>query len=122
MPSPSLRTRFCINGSTETPHPHDVRHVPRPIVGYTLGGDPVVQGYAGQEWFYQVLDQFRMSRLLALYDPAAARVQLTFHDPLTDSWVDCWARMEEPAIGSRFTKIYRDVRVKFTRLADSPEA
>jgi hypothetical protein len=121
MPSPSLLQQFSINQQPLTPQPHDVRHVPRPVAGYSLAGDPIVQGYAGMEWAYTVLDQLRMSRLMQLYDPAASRVRISWHDPLTGTWVECWARMEEPMIGSRMAKIYRDIRVRFTRLADSPE-
>jgi hypothetical protein len=121
MPTPSSRQAFAINGDTSIRAPHDLVHRPPAIVGRTLSGQPVRQGFASQTWVWHVLTMDETARLLAHYDPAAPLVQITYIDS-TGRWVDAYARMQEPTIAQRQGPINYNVQVVFERLADQQDA
>jgi hypothetical protein len=99
-----------------TPQPNNVQHQERPVLDYTLRGSPRYAGFASQVWQWAVLAQAEMGDLWALYHADAPHVQITYHDPLTGGYVTRWAMMHEPRIGQRFTLIYQQVSVLFTRI------
>lgn len=113
---------WAIKNDTSIPAPHNVIHHPRQQVGTTLAGAPVIQGFAAQTWQWHVLDQAKMAALLALYDPAAPQVEITFRTRVTNTYVAKWPMMGEPTIGERFPRIYRNVSIRFTRIADTADA
>lgn len=108
--------KFKIGLSEATPQPHDLRRVNRPVVGLTLAGEPVVQGYLGLEVLYRVLTYEKMATLRGFYSTLNPNTFVTFDDPLTGVSRDYKAVMHEPEIGGRENTLYRNVRLVFSRL------
>ena len=110
--------RFLIDSNETTPQPNDMRHPTVPVIGLTLAGSPVRQGYPGLEVTYDLLSYEKMRALLALYDPIDPRVTVTFDEPQSGQSVRYDAVMLEPEIGRRATLFYLNVTVRFIRLTN----
>ena len=108
---------FMINSDAATPQPQDMRHPTRPIVGYTLAGKPVLQGYDGLEVTYELLSYDQMTKLQELYNALAPDVTITFPDPTGGgNPITRNAMMAPPQIGGRTTLYFTSVVVTFTHL------
>jgi hypothetical protein len=110
--------RFLIDSDEATPQPNDMRHPGMPIVGTTLAGAPVHQGFPGLEVSYQVLSYEKIKKLFDLYDPTSPGVTVTFDEPRTGARARYDAVMHEPEVGGRTTLLYLNVVVRFTHLAN----
>lgn len=109
-----------IDSDADTPQPQDMRNVPAPIIGYTLSGKPIKQGFDSLEIVYQILTYAKMAKLQSLYDPADPLVSVTFDDPVSGTaQTYTKAYMEPPQIGGRTTMYYMNVVVKFTHVTSS---
>ena len=101
------------------PQPRSMRYTPRPLVGLTLSGLPVHQGYPALECTFNVLTLAEMKVLYDCWDPNDPSVEITFDDPYDATSSTYYAVMHEPSFGSRAPMHFLGVSVRFTRLVSS---
>lgn len=113
---------FAINYDADTPQPQDVQYEERPVVGTTIDGDPVIQGYEAIVAVYTHLPFADMAILKALYDPAHPTVVVTYDDPDTGASVTRNGKMHPPKIGGVYLDLWKGVSVRFSRLTPIDES
>lgn len=106
---------FSINGQLVR-RPNNMQyHLPASI-GPDISGIPIIQGYGGVSWEYDVLLDADIALLMALYDPLNPQVTITY--PNEDGmWVQKVAMMQPPNLGTRSTVIHQSVILTFTHIA-----
>ena len=109
---------FAINGTWLYP-PDGYQEMNVPVVGYTLNGKPVRQGYPSIVFTWSILKQEHLTALMQSYNPANPAVQVSYIDKTSGGIVTKYGWMEEPVIGARYIIYYQNVAVKITRLRDS---
>lgn len=108
---------FVING-TSLFAPDGYQEEPIPVVGYTLGGEPVRQGYATLTFTWSFMKQEHMSALMDIYNPKSPEVRVSFIDKTLgpDQLMAFDAMMHEPVVGARQIVYYNNISVRFTHL------
>lgn len=108
---------FAING-TWLWAPDGYQEEPVPVVGYTLAGIPIRQGWPTLTFTWSFMQQQHMTALLATYNPAAPQVTITYVDKAVgpETLRSATAMMHEPIVGARQLVYYNNIAVKFTRV------
>ena len=120
MTTPSTRGHhehlFAIDGVWVYP-PDGYQEEPVPVIGYTLAGTPVRQGYPAISFTWSFMKQEHMANLMACYRDARRGVaEITYIDRSTGKLVKAWGMMHEPVIGARQIVYYANITVKFTKI------
>lgn len=109
---------FAINGTWLYP-PDGYQETPIPIVGYNLMGEPIRQGYPQFIFTWSIMIQQRLTSLMAMYNPNAPMVNITYISKDTGQLITRSGMMEEPIVGARMIIYYQNVAVKFTRISEA---
>jgi hypothetical protein len=109
---------FSINGDATIISPDKVTYTPRSVVGHTLLGMPVLQGYATLTWSYSALQQDEYAYLVAFYHEGNPTVLITYPDDM-GVWQQRQAVMRPPVYGTASTVVYSNVSLTFSRLTSS---
>lgn len=112
-------------------HTNIFKHIPPQIIGYTVSGKPVQQGFPSLEVTWKVVTYDEMAEIYALWDGQGAgfvpRYQILYRSQYSDYdeehdgiyYTVRYGIMHQPKIGKRLNKYYQDVTVTFTNLMDS---
>lgn len=114
-----MASLFQINGTDIWP-PDGYQEAPIPTVGYNLRGEPIRQGYPSIIFTWSFMRQEHLTALLAVFDPAAPQVQVTYIDKSTGTTVTQYGMLEEPVIGARAIIYYQNIALKVTHISDTP--
>lgn len=114
-------------------HTNVFKHIPAPVVGNTVSGRPIQQGFPGLEITWKVVTYDEMAEIYALWDGQGAgfvpKYKIMYrrqhdaeaydeeHDGIY--YVVKYGIMHQPKIGQRLNKYYQNVSVTFTNLMDS---
>lgn len=93
-------TVFSINGQTGFIRPDHIIYTPHPVVGYTLLGAPLLQGYQSMSWSYVALRMNEYATLLAFYNAQQPEVLVTYPDE-NGTWQQRNLVMYPPSFGSQ---------------------
>ena len=107
---------FRINSDAATPQPERKRYVARQVVGTTLGGVPVVQGYEALEVSWTKMTRAAMVKLQSFYSALSPQVTITYTDPVTNTDVVRSGVMEPIQVGGVSYNSFDDVSVRFSHL------
>jgi hypothetical protein len=108
--------KFLINGDADTPQPQTKQYTPQQIIGRTLSGAPVVQGYPSLQATWEKITRANMAKLASFYDPADPAVTITYTDPTTGADVTKAAMMEPIPVGNVIYAAFESVTVTFSHI------
>lgn len=96
--------------------PDGYQEEPVPVVGYTLAGTPIRQGYKILTFTWSFMKQQNVTNLLACFTPDTPRKTIAYIDARTGRMIKAWGMMHEPVIGARQVVFYNNIAVKFSHL------
>ena len=103
---------FLLAGQPLPVQPDHVSYAPAPVVGRTLLGGPLLQGYKQMAWSYSVLPWKLYSQMLALYNPQQPLIAACYPDE-NGTWVQRTIVMHPPSYGTQQTVLVYDVTFTF---------
>lgn len=92
-------TQFAINGDEMIVRPDHITYTPLPVVGHTLLGSSILQGYRTMTWTYTLIRWSEYAHLLSFYNPQQPEVMVNYPDDNGD-WQQKRLIMTPPVLGT----------------------
>lgn len=94
--------------------PDNYQEEPPVVIGYTLSGRPLRQGYLALTFLWSYINQEDFTALMNVWHAVNGPVQFSYIDKLDGQEKILKGRMHEPLVGMRQFVYYANVAVRFT--------